>query len=281
MSSPPHAEAPEWRSRGLCRRQDRALRRRRRPIAGSSAAAPPPSAPLPTAPTQAPPPGEIQLTGLPEELSNMTHLKELDISNNAIRALPRNIGELRSLVSLNASNNQISYLPTSFLSLNDLQQINLSENNLTALPSGIYNLFSLKEINFDNNPLLRPPMEICKGKQLYTIARYLQRADERDEKILEKIFKIVANNITETNFTFLRQKLNLTKSETDMPTQSKISLSERVHLALDIWKTENNNLPLTAAALRDQLIRALTMIGAHEIMDKITALKLFTCTIKF
>ncbi|XP_077019340.1 leucine-rich repeat and death domain-containing protein 1 isoform X5 [Tamandua tetradactyla] len=211
----------------------------------------------------------------------MTHLKELDISNNAIRALPRNIGELRSLVSLNASNNQISYLPTSFLSLNDLQQINLSENNLTALPSGIYNLFSLKEINFDNNPLLRPPMEICKGKQLYTIARYLQRADERDEKILEKIFKIVANNITETNFTFLRQKLNLTKSETDMPTQSKISLSERVHLALDIWKTENNNLPLTAAALRDQLIRALTMIGAHEIMDKITALKLFTCTIKF
>lgn len=53
-------------------------------------------------------------------------------------------------------------------------------NNLTALPTGIYNLFSLKEINFDGNPLLRPPMEICKGRQLYTIARYLQRADERD-----------------------------------------------------------------------------------------------------
>ena len=53
-------------------------------------------------------------------------------------------------------------------------------NNLSVLPSGIYNLFSLKEINFDDNPLLRPPMEICKGKQLYTIARYLQRADERD-----------------------------------------------------------------------------------------------------
>lgn len=53
-------------------------------------------------------------------------------------------------------------------------------NNLTALPSAIYSLFSLKEINFDDNPLWRPPMEICKGKQLHTIARYLQRADERD-----------------------------------------------------------------------------------------------------
>ncbi|XP_063564314.1 leucine-rich repeat and death domain-containing protein 1 isoform X4 [Gorilla gorilla gorilla] len=120
------------------------------------------------------------LTRLPGELSNMTQLKELDISNNAIREIPRNIGELRNLVSLHAYNNQISYLPPSLLSLNDLQQLNLSGNNLTALPSAIYNLFSLKEINFDDNPLLRPPMEICKGKQLYTIARYLQRADERD-----------------------------------------------------------------------------------------------------
>lgn len=38
------------------------------------------------------------------------------------------------------------------------------------------------------------------------------------EKILEKIFKIVATNITETNFEFLCQKLNLTISETDKST---------------------------------------------------------------
>ncbi|XP_023494949.1 leucine-rich repeat and death domain-containing protein 1 isoform X3 [Equus przewalskii] len=222
-----------------------------------------------------------KLTRLPEELSNMIQLKGLDISNNAVREIPRNIGELRSLVSLNACNNQISYLPPSFLYLSDLQQLDLSGNNLTALPTGIYNLFSLKEINFDGNPLLRPPMEICKGRQLYTIARYLQRADERDEKILEKIFKIVAKNITETNFEFLCQKLNLAISETDMSTKSTVSLSERVHQALDRWKMESNDLSLTTAALRDQLTRALTIIGAYEIIDKITALKLFTCAIKF
>lgn len=211
----------------------------------------------------------------------MTKLKGLDISNNAIREMPTNIGELRSLVSLNADNNQIRSLPPSFLSLNALQQLNLSGNNLSVLPSGIYNLFSLKEINFDDNPLLRPPMEICKGKQLYTIARYLQRADERDEKILAKIFKIIAKNITETNFQFLCQKLNLTISESDKPALSTVSLSERVHRVLDKWKTEKNNLSITTAALRDQLTRALTMIGAYEIMDKITALKLVSCAIKF
>nr|KAF6418925.1 leucine rich repeats and death domain containing 1 [Rousettus aegyptiacus] len=164
--------------------------------------------------------------------------------------------------------------------LRDLE-VPTSRNNLTALPSGIYNLFSLKDINFDDNPLLRPPMEICKGKQLYTIGCYLQKADERDEKILEKIFKIVANNITETNFQFLCQKLNLAISETNVSTKSTVSLSERVLQALDRWKMESNNLSLTSAALRDQLTRALTMIGAYEIMDKITALKLFTCAIKF
>ncbi|XP_035554367.1 leucine-rich repeat and death domain-containing protein 1 isoform X2 [Canis lupus familiaris] len=222
-----------------------------------------------------------KLTRLPEELSNLTQLKRLDISDNAIREIPRNIGELRSLVSLNAYNNQISYLPPSFLCLNDLQQLNLSGNNLTALPIGIHNLFSLKEINFDDNPLLRPPMEICKGKQLYTIVHYLQRADQRDEKILEKILIIVANNITITNFKYLCQKLNLAISETDMSTKSPVSLSERVLQALHKWKTESINLSLTTAALRDQLTRALTMIGAYEIMDKITALKLFTCAIKF
>ncbi|XP_073665829.1 leucine-rich repeat and death domain-containing protein 1 isoform X2 [Tursiops truncatus] len=211
----------------------------------------------------------------------MTQLKGLDISNNEIREMPRNIGELRGLVSLNAYNNQIRYLPPSFLSLNALQQLNLSGNNLTALPSGIYKLFSLKEINFDDNPLLRPPVEICKEKQLCSIACYLQRADERDEKILAKIFKIVANNITETNFQFLCQKLNLAITETDKSTMSTVSLSERVHRTLDKWKTENNNLSVTTAALRDQLTRALTMIGAYEIMDKITALKLFTCAVKF
>nr|KAF6469889.1 leucine rich repeats and death domain containing 1 [Molossus molossus] len=220
-----------------------------------------------------------KLTRLPQELSNMTQLKGLDISNNAIREIPRSIGELRSLVSLNAYNNQINSLPPSFLSLNKLQQLNLSGNNLTALPTGIHNLSSLKDINFDDNPLLRPPMEICKGKQLYTIACYLQRADERDEKILEKIFKIVANNITEANFQFLCQKLNLVISETDMSTKSTVSLSERVQQALDRWKMDSNNLSSTA--LRDQLTRALTMIGAYEIMDKITALKLFTCALKF
>ncbi|KAM7325334.1 hypothetical protein ACRRTK_015589 [Alexandromys fortis] len=209
----------------------------------------------------------------------MTQLKTLDISNNAIKEIPRNIGELRSLVSLHANNNQISSLPPSFLSLKVLQHLDLRGNNLTALPSAIYSLFSLKEINFDDNPLWRPPMEICKGKQLHTIARYLQRADERDEKILEKIFNIVANNVTEISFEFLQQKLNIASSENSLPVKNTVPLNERIYHTLIKWKADKSSL-LTATALRDQLVRALNMIGAYNIIDKITALNLYTSAIK-
>lgn len=43
-------------------------------------------------------------------------------------------------------------------------------------------LLQLKDIDFDENILIRPPLEICKGKQLLPIIHYLENADQRDGK---------------------------------------------------------------------------------------------------
>lgn len=51
---------------------------------------------------------------------------------------------------------------------------------MLILPSDLHLLVSLKKIDFDKNDLIRPPVEICKGKQLLPITRYLESADERD-----------------------------------------------------------------------------------------------------
>lgn len=56
----------------------------------------------------------------------------------------------------------------------------LSGNELVSLPDGLHHLHLLTDINFDGNSLIRPPQEVCKGKQLHTIVRYLESADERD-----------------------------------------------------------------------------------------------------
>ncbi|XP_044859069.1 leucine-rich repeat and death domain-containing protein 1 isoform X3 [Mauremys mutica] len=221
-----------------------------------------------------------KLTKLPEELSKLTCLRELDISHNALKDIPEGIGELKHLVSLTANNNSISQLPKSVTSLSDLQQLNLSGNQLICLPSGLQHLQSLKDINFDGNPLIRPPQEVCKGKQLYTIVCYLESADERDGKILQKIFKIISGNVSFENFEFFCQKLQFNNAEIkSLENNRTLVLEEKILQALEIWKSENK--ALTPAEMIDQLIRVLTMTGMHYLTNKVKALKLYTQSVKF
>lgn len=67
-----------------------------------------------------------QLTKIPEELSKLVSLRELDISHNALKEMPDSIGELKFLVHLIANNNEISQLPKSITSLRSLQHLDLS-----------------------------------------------------------------------------------------------------------------------------------------------------------
>ncbi|XP_075778502.1 leucine-rich repeat and death domain-containing protein 1 isoform X2 [Pelodiscus sinensis] len=221
-----------------------------------------------------------KLTKLPEDLPKLTCLRELDISHNALKEIPEGIGELKHLVILTANNNYISKLPKSVTSLSDLQQLNLSGNQLICLPSGLHHLQSLKDINFDENPLIRPPQEVCKGKQLYTIVRYLESADERDGKILQKILKIIAGNVSFENFEFFCQKLQCNNAEIKLLENNRsLVLEEKILQALESWKRENQ--ALTPAEMIEQLIRILTMTGMHYLTNKVKALKIYAQSVKF
>ncbi|KYO26649.1 leucine-rich repeat and death domain-containing protein 1 [Alligator mississippiensis] len=220
------------------------------------------------------------LTKLPEELSKLICLQEFDISHNALKEIPEGIGELKYLVSLTANNNCINQLPKSIISLSSLQHLNLSGNELVSLPDGLHHLHLLTDINFDGNSLIRPPQEVCKGKQLHTIVRYLESADERDDKILHKVLKIIAGNVPLEHFEFFCQKLQLTNAEIkDLENNRALELEGKISCALGIWKSENQIL--TPAEMTDQLIRILTMTGLHYLTNKVKALKLYTQAVKF
>ncbi|KAK4825578.1 hypothetical protein QYF61_000577 [Mycteria americana] len=62
-----------------------------------------------------------QLTKIPEELSKLVCLRQLDISHNA-----DSIGELEHVLCLTANNNYIGQLPKSITPLTNLQQLDLS-----------------------------------------------------------------------------------------------------------------------------------------------------------
>ncbi|XP_078245861.1 DISP complex protein LRCH3 isoform X9 [Pogona vitticeps] len=105
-----------------------------------------------------------KLVSLPEEIGQLRHLMELDVSCNEIQTVPSQIGNLESLRDLNLRRNHLVHLPEELAEL-PLIRLDFSCNKITTIPVCYRNLRHLQTITLDNNPLQSPPAQICiKGK---------------------------------------------------------------------------------------------------------------------
>ncbi|XP_039343543.1 DISP complex protein LRCH3 isoform X3 [Mauremys reevesii] len=105
-----------------------------------------------------------KLVSLPEEIGQLRHLTELDVSCNEIQTIPPQIGSLESLRDLNIRRNHLVHLPEELAEL-PLIRLDFSCNKITTIPVCYRNLRHLQTITLDNNPLQSPPAQICiKGK---------------------------------------------------------------------------------------------------------------------
>ncbi|XP_048720614.1 DISP complex protein LRCH3 isoform X8 [Caretta caretta] len=105
-----------------------------------------------------------KLVSLPEEIGQLRHLTELDVSCNEIQTIPPQIGRLESLRDLNIRRNHLVHLPEELAELS-LIRLDFSCNKITTIPVCYRNLRHLQTITLDNNPLQSPPAQICiKGK---------------------------------------------------------------------------------------------------------------------
>src|SRR6266571_5954237 len=65
---------------------------------------------------------QLNITRLPEELRELTHLKRLNLSNNQLtRILPEELGQLTDLQRLDLHKNQLTYIPPELGQLTNLQ----------------------------------------------------------------------------------------------------------------------------------------------------------------
>ncbi|KAI9245437.1 hypothetical protein BY458DRAFT_551481 [Sporodiniella umbellata] len=103
--------------------------------------------------------GGNQLIYLPENITYMPQLEELDVSFNQLRALPDHF-VLPSLAVLNVSNNHLDVLPKSIALCNQLKSLNVSKNHLTSLPSVLMNLRQLELFDISENLLCIMPAGI-------------------------------------------------------------------------------------------------------------------------
>ena len=97
------------------------------------------------------------MTSLPPEITQLTQLTKLNLSDNQLATFPLEIVQLTQLTSLNLSSNQLTSLPPEITQLTQLTELDLSSNQLTSLPPEITQLTQFTELNLKNNRLPIPP----------------------------------------------------------------------------------------------------------------------------
>ncbi|XP_022914267.2 protein artichoke [Onthophagus taurus] len=95
-----------------------------------------------------------QLTTLPQSLSKLESLKNLDLTNNKIKELI-NLSSLKSLVELKVSNNKIQNIKSStFEDLENIKIIYLNNNEIVQIETNSFNsLPALKHVKLNDNKL--------------------------------------------------------------------------------------------------------------------------------
>ena len=110
---------------------------------------------------------------LPEELFQLTELRELTVKGRKLCLLNQNIGKLVHLQYLNLDHNQLLWLPETIGRLTDLRTLVISRNMIETLPESIGNLHQLATIDAWGNPLFVLPHSIT------NISKTLQVLDLR------------------------------------------------------------------------------------------------------
>jgi Leucine-rich repeat (LRR) protein/GTPase SAR1 family protein len=102
-----------------------------------------------------------RLTAIPQEIFQLTNLKELHISYNQITAIPDEIAQLANLTTLDLSSNQITAIPDEIAQLANLTTLDLSSNQITAIPDEIAQLANLSQLYLSDNQITQIPDAIA------------------------------------------------------------------------------------------------------------------------
>ena len=111
-----------------------------------------------------------RLTAIPQEIFQLTNLKELHLSNNQITAIPDAIANLANLTTLSLWENQITAIPDAIANLANLTTLVLSGNQITAIPEAIANLANLTELYLSGNQITAIPDAIANLANLTTLS---------------------------------------------------------------------------------------------------------------
>ena len=133
---------------------------------------------------------------LPEELFQLTELRELTVKGCKLCRLNQDIGKLTKLQYLNLDHNKLLRLPETFGLLTDLRTLVISRNILEELPESIGNLHQLVTIDAWGNPLYVLPHSIS------NISKTLKVLDLRQIPLTKWEYEAMEVLLPETDIKF-------------------------------------------------------------------------------
>ena len=117
---------------------------------------------------------DCHLKEVPKELSKMTNLQYLSLSNNPIfHSVPvntsksyRRLGKLNNLKQLVMIDTGLSIIPNEITGLENLERLILNRNKISYIPQSIVKLENLIDLRLSFNPILVLPDYICEMTNL-------------------------------------------------------------------------------------------------------------------
>ncbi|WP_439480042.1 COR domain-containing protein [Chryseobacterium aquaticum] len=129
----------------------------------------------------------LGLSKIPEDISEMNYLMEIDLSFNFFSELPEMITKMVNLHTINISNNYVSKIDFIFGNYYSLSRLDISNNYLYDIPESLSLLNSDIEIKFNNNPFLKNLPETLELYDIWTVKYYLNLSKEPEN--LEKLYE--------------------------------------------------------------------------------------------
>jgi len=108
---------------------------------------------------------ELKLNGneiekIPDEINRLKNLKKVDFSSNKIKNMPANFKELKKIEVLLLDNNEIQTFPAEILSLSELKNLQISKNKIDCLPDNFNLLKNIIKLDVSHNKIKRLPKKI-------------------------------------------------------------------------------------------------------------------------
>jgi internalin A len=114
----------------------------------------------------------LQLSTVPAELGQLSHLTVLYLSQNQLSAVPAELGQLSNLTRLYLSQNQLSTVPAELGQLSHLTVLSLHQNQLSTVPAELGQLSHLTELYLYQNQLSAVPAELGQLSHLTRLYLY-------------------------------------------------------------------------------------------------------------